>query len=196
MALAGGCTRSRDTSAAPTLPPETSVVTSAPATTAPPDVGTIPAVIDEDYLNRVLAALDQIDSRATQIIIDEKWLVPEAADLIAAIYDGEAFSEQTEVWLESLARDPELRNFKRPTGSRLTRVARIISRSPACVWTEVSRDYTQVAIAAPPPKREYIALKTLAPTARERAANPTAWIISYEGYLSDGSEPEDPCTGS
>ena len=197
LALAGGCTRGGGTGADPTLPPETSASTApSTSTSAVPEVNAIPANIDEAYLDRVLAALDEIDGRATRIIVERKRLVPEATDLLASIYDGESFTEQTSLWQAALDRDPQLSNFKPSPGNVVTKVSRIISRSSLCVWMEVRRDYSSVGVAAVTPKPEYVALRALAESRPERHINPTAWIISYDGYLSDRSEPEDQCAGA
>ena len=64
LVLLGACSGGNDDDAAasrtlPSAPPETPTTT----TSAPADPYAIPAVIDEAYVNRVLAALDQVHGR-------------------------------------------------------------------------------------------------------------------------------------
>ena len=194
LALAGGCTRGGGTGADPTVPAETSPPTApSTSTSAPPDIATIPAVIEQAYLDRVLAAIDEIDGRATRIIVEQKRLVPEAAELLAAIYDDEEFSGQTHVWATTIDRDPTFAGFKPDPGARRTTVSRIISGSPVCVWMAVTRDYSAVAARARSPQTEYVAVRPLDKANDPKGLNPTAWMITLEGYNRDGSEPEDPC---
>ncbi len=175
--------------------PSTSVPTSKStmSTTAAPDVSTIPSVIDEAYLNAVLAALDEVDGQATRVIKATKRFPPEAADLLNAIYSDEEFDKQANAWLQTLAEDRDLVGLLADPGSRKTKVERVIAASPSCVWIEVRRDYSQVATHATPGPLEYVALQPLDRSNDPQRHNPTAWMITIDGYRSDGKEPSNPC---
>ena len=175
--------------------PGATVPTEAPtsSTTAVADVSTIPPVIDEAYLNRVLEALDAVDGMATRIIVEKKDLVPEAAQLLAAIYDDEEFKDQTNAWLTLLDREPQLQSIRPSPGNRKTTINRIISESSSCVWLATKRDYSALATEPAGPYAEYMALRPLDPAKDPKNLNPTAWSIYESGSNPDGSEPPDPC---
>lgn len=190
----GGCKDGGTSSADPTVPTaassSSSTSTSAPAA---PDVSTIPATIDETYLNAVLAALDEIDGQATRIIKSTKSFPPEAAVLLNAIYSDEAFDRETEVWLRSLARSPELAGIRPNPGNRRTIVSRIIAASPSCTWLAVRRDREAVNTDPNPDRIEYIALVPKDSTNDPAGNNPTPWMISADGFRDDTKEPSKPC---
>ncbi len=173
--------------------PGATVPTEVTTSTTVIDVSTIPAVIDEAYLNRVLEALDAVDGMATKIIVERKALVPDATGLLAAIYDGEEFTDQTNAWLIGLQQDPNLVSIKPQPGNRKTTVERIISASQGCVWLAVRRDYSGTASNPPAPQTEYVALRPLDKTKDRKGLNPTAWIITEDGFNEDGSAPRNPC---
>ncbi|MGH9151039.1 MAG: hypothetical protein ACRD03_01255 [Acidimicrobiales bacterium] len=184
-----GCTGSAGTSAEPTVP------TAAPTTptTAPLDVSVIPEVIDERYLAEVLAALDEVDSEATRMIVAAKNVTPAAADYLNAVYSDEEVDRQLENWYRSIADDLELKGIRPSPGNRVTTVERVISASPACVWLAVRRDYSAVNFDPGPEEIEYVALRPLDPTNDVRGVNPTGWMITDDVLLADGSEPRNRC---
>ncbi len=192
LALAA-CSGSGDNSADPTVP----TAASTSSTTARAiDVSIIPEKIDEAYLNAVLAALDEVDGQATRIIVATKRFPPEAADLLNAIYSDEAFEDESEVWFRSIADDPELKGIKPRPGNRKSQVHRIIAAAPNCVWLAVKRDHSQVNFDPGPERTEYLALQPLDRANDPRARNPTAWMITVDGFREDGREPSNPCPGS
>ena len=192
LLLATACAGDDDDGPTATVPTE--VPTS--STTAVADVSTIPPVIDEAYLNRVLEALDAADGMATRIIVERKDLVPEAAQILNAIYSDEEFKDQVDVWLTDLGNDPQLASIKSNPGDRRTTVQRIIHSSPSCVWMAVRRDYSATATRPPAPRTEYIALRPLDRSNDPRRLNPTAWMIAVAGFNEDGSEPGNQCAES
>ena len=176
-------------------PPEATVRTapSTSSTTASIDVSVIPSVIDEPYLNAVLAALDEVDGEATRLIYAQKKLTPEAVDLLNAIYSDDQTDRQAAIWLDEIVGDPELTGIRPDTGQRRTTVERLISASPACVFIEVRRDYSRVAVDGTPGPLEYLALRPLDSSNDPEGRNRTAWMITADGYREDGAEPSDPC---
>ena len=177
------------------LPPEATVPTapSTSSTTAPIDVSVIPPVINEPYLNAVLAALDEVDGEAGRIIVAEKRFTPEAADLLNAIYSDERFQVQAQVILSALSEDPALSSVKPNPGARTTSVERIISASPTCVWMAVKRDHSASSVHPLQPRTEFIALRPLDQSNDPQDHNRTAWMITAEGFNADGSEPASQC---
>ncbi|MDP9387277.1 MAG: hypothetical protein M3Q48_04960 [Actinomycetota bacterium] len=190
--LLAGCSGEGEGNASPTVPSSVSTT----STTAAPDVSVIPEVIDEDYVNAVLAALDEVYGKATRIIVATKRFPPEAADLIDSIYANEEFEHEANIWLQSLALDPELRNFRSEPGNRKTTVERIIAASPSCVWIAVRRDRSPANFDPGRHRTEYLALQPVDHSKDQKGLNPTAWMITTEGLRSDGTEPDNPCPGS
>ena len=183
------CNGDSNGSADPTVPTAASSTTAAAA----PDVSVIPENIDEPYLNAVLAALDKVDGDALRIIYETKRLPPEAADLLNAIYSDDWFKEETTLWFQSLARDPELKGIRPDPGNRKTVVERVISASRTCVWIAASRDLSAVNVDPGPSRTQYIHLQPLDQANDPKKVNPTSWMINEDGYRSDGQEPSDPC---
>ncbi|MDP9442421.1 MAG: hypothetical protein M3P34_09665 [Actinomycetota bacterium] len=158
-----------------------------------PDVSVIPDVIDDAYLNAVLAELDEVDGEATRLVKATNRFPREAADLLNAIYSDDALRQQANLWLESFAEDPELKGILPNPGNRKTTVLRLIEASPTCVWMAVRRDYSQVATDATPGPVEYVALRPLDRSNDPQGRNRTAWMITTDGYRSDDTEPSNPC---
>lgn len=184
------CRGGDDGGASPTVP------TASTTTTTLPDVSVIPQVIDEAYLNGVLAALDDVYGEAVRIIVETKRFPPEAADRLNAVYGDEEFEHEANTWVQSLARDPELRNFRPEPGNRKTKVERIIAASPSCVWMAVRRDRSASNFDPGPDRIEYVALRPLDRSNDPKGVNPTRWMITTEGYRADGSQPDNPCASS
>jgi len=152
--------------------------------------------VDEAYLNAVLAALDEVDGQATRLIYAGKRFTPEAADLLNAVYSDEETDRHANAWLSGLAADPELRSIKPDPGNRKTTVSRIIAATPACVWMAVERDHTSDSVDPEPPRLEYVALRPLDRSNDPKGRNPTAWMITFDAFSSDGSEPRNRCADS
>ena len=57
--------------------------------TVPPDPYAVPAVIDEAYVNRVLAALDQAVGDVVRMVVSTKSYPPDAIERLQALYVGD-----------------------------------------------------------------------------------------------------------
>ena len=186
--LLGACSGGDDDAGpAATVPVEQSTT----STTSAVDVSAIPAVIDEAYVNRVLAALDAVDGEATRIIVHNRRLVPEATARLRAIYDEAEFQDQVVVWLTDLKEG--LKNIKPNPGPRRTTVRRLRTASPVCVFVEVLEDFSASAMDPPPPSRAFVQLVPVDRSRDRGRYNPTAWMVHAAGDTADGSDPGDPC---
>ena len=183
----GACSGDGDDSADPTVP----TAASTSSTTAAPDVSVIPENIDEPYLNAVLAALDQVDGEATRIIARTKRLPPEAVDLLNAIYSDEELQAETDTWLMSIGRDPEMKGLLPLPGNRKTVVQRIIASSSSCVWMAVDRDYSAVNVDPGPVTTAYLMLLPVDRSNDPKNVNPTPWMIGKDRRYEE--EPANPC---
>ncbi|MGI8684408.1 MAG: hypothetical protein ACR2MO_04855 [Acidimicrobiales bacterium] len=193
-AATAACKSGGDATADPTVPIAVSTSTAnTSSTTSVADIATIPDVIDAPYMNRVLAALDKVDTSAVRVIVETKDVPQRVAELYNSIYNDEWFTLKIDSWISALEEDRELSTIRRPVGDRVTTVDRLIATSPGCVWMAVKRDYSQTDVAPGEPRTEYLALQPLDPSNDPNHHNPTAWMITTDGTNNEGREPANPC---
>jgi len=161
-----------------------------PTTTTDPYA--IPAVIDQAYVNRVLAGLDHAVGEVTRIVVRERAIPQEAVDRLKALFVGEFLSLRVASY-EADMRD-NFSGYRENPGDRTTVVTRIISSSPSCIFAEVERDYSAGSNRpeAATTTTQWIAIRH---TANFVDFNPTKWIFIYDGYRKSRTEPPDPCAG-
>ncbi len=154
-------------------------------TTTSVDPYAVPAVVDEAYVNRVLAALDAAVGDVVRLVVRERAVTPEAVTRLEAIYDGEALDLTTRLLRESIAR----RAARGPEpGDVRTSVRRLLSVANGCVFAEVERDYS----AASGLEGRHTEWVVLTPGQRVDP-NPTPWVVIYDGFEEGFSAPEGPC---
>ncbi|MEA2717373.1 MAG: hypothetical protein QOI99_1690 [Actinomycetota bacterium] len=152
----------------------------------------VPSVIDEAYVNRVLAGLDQAVGDVTRLIVTNQTITSEAADRLAALYTGDALVLK----LQGYQRDvlQQFAGYKSPLGNKVTTVTQLISSRPECLFAKVSRDVSAISLN-PDPGLSTLWV-SLAPLARSRdpsGYNMTGWVFAYEGFQQDLSAPANPC---
>ena len=163
--------------------------------TTPPDPYAVPAVIDEAYVNRVLAALDAATGDVVRIVVSTRTLTPEAIERLQALYVGDALNSRFNVFQNDIFNG--LSGYKTTPGNKRTTVAELITATRSCVFAKVSRDFSAVTDA--PDARlsiQWIALIPRTSPQDPESYNPTAWVFSYDGFPLDGSEPSNPCVGT
>ncbi|MDP9404168.1 MAG: hypothetical protein M3P85_12775 [Actinomycetota bacterium] len=195
LTLAGGaCSSSKGSDRAdpvvpvPTAPAETT-------TTAAPDPFAIPEVIDEAYVNRVLAALDQVDGEALRRVVATEGIDADVLPMLRAIYNDPQFALELESLRSVLARG--LDNFKTPPGNRKTTVARLISASPNCILLEAETEFSDVLRTETPDVPDEVELFTLRPTqqdANPSRVNPTPWSVGNAEVIKRGEMPKKRAT--
>lgn len=185
LAAAGAC-GGNDTpaTAGATVPLE------APSTTAS-DPYAVPAKIDAAYLNRIFAALEKVDGDATRAIVASRKLPPDATDRLRAIYADPEFQKQVDLWLDVVVEG--VTGFNSEPGDRRTAIERVVTARSDCVFVAVKRDYTPVTGSVGAGRTNYVALRPLDSQRDQLNLNPTPWAIAFDGYNTDGSQPEDPC---
>ncbi len=172
---------------APSIPE----ATPAPSTTNP-DPYAIPPVIDETYINRVLAAHEHAAADALRSSMKERVLTERSLQILQAVYSDNAFREQINALQESA--EEGFRGYRANPGAVRTTVDRMISAGPTCAFFSVNRNYDEVASnPASDLPMQYVALRRLAPDAPPNEHNPTPWIVIYDGFQQDHSQPPDPC---
>lgn len=178
VALLGGCSGGRDDD---TLPPPASTTTSADYS--------VPEVIDVAYVEKVMAALDHVYGDAIRTLAKERQITKEFLDHLAAIYTPSEFELAQDIWVKDLAEG--LKGIRSKPGDPRTKVQRVLRAEAGCVIAAVDRDFSETRETPDQPTpQEFIALT---PIAEERHHNPTPWLIAFDGFKDDGSEPKAPC---
>ena len=76
----------------------------------------------------------------------------------------------------------------------VTTVSRLITASPICMFAEVQRDYSPIAVGlSSKPSTLYVILVNKAETDDPKHLNPTPWTMIYDGVQDDGAQPGDIC---
>lgn len=151
-----------------------------------------PAVIDEAYINRVLAELARIEGDAVRDLVATRSFSPEFLAVIRSLYLDEFFFEGK---IEDLASEfaDDFIGFRPVPGDRSVRVTEIISARPDCIFVEVLRDSSPLAGKVIPTTINWIALVRV-PAERDLARrNSTGWGYEFYGFLEGHVAPPDPC---
>lgn len=183
MTLVAACNGGREQA---TPPPSTST------TTAPSDPYAVPAVIDEAYVNRVLAALDQLDGDVTRRVVATRLPGTDDLPLLRAIYND----PQLQIELDKLVRLAQrgFTQFKMPPGNRRTTVLRLVTSQSDCILSETRTDYSQVVLSPQQDSPDEVFLVTLRPTqprADPQNINPTPWSFAHTQVSKRGETPSE-----
>ena len=166
-----------------------------PATTTTTDPYAIPAVIDEAYVNRVLAGLEMALSDVDRLIVQNRSIPQEAIDRLRALYaDAQLLQLRLDVMQDELRTG--LSGYQANPGVGKTTVVSLITATKECLYAQVDRDYSDVAVNPDPRYRtQWIALEPLTRSNDARGYNPTGWAFTYEGFERDLSAPRiNPCS--
>ncbi|HUR17431.1 MAG TPA: hypothetical protein VMZ51_00655 [Acidimicrobiales bacterium] len=194
LLLAGGsCKSGKSGGPDPTVPTKPAPATT--TTTVPADPYAIPNVIDEAYVNRVLAALDQIDGDVLRRVVATGGIDPEVLKMLRAIYNDPQYEIELQSLRDLLGRG--FGNFKSPPGNRRTLVDRLVTAGQGCILIEAETEFSQVLKNEPPDLPEEIELFTLRSIqqgAKERGLNPTPWSIVNAEVIKRGATPKQRAT--
>lgn len=152
----------------------------------------MPAVIDAAYVNRVLAGFDAILGDVTRQLIQTKTFPSEAYDRLKSLYGT---NQWLQLKLDAFQMDlgQGFSNYKPMPGNKTSTVTRLLASSPACIFAEVRRDYTEVTVVPPPSAAQWVVLRPLDRTRDPHSHNLTGWALFYDGAESDRSQPPNPC---
>ncbi len=189
LAASAACNSSskadRDTAAANTVATEP-----APTTTTNPYA--IPAVIDEAYVNRVLAGLDAAMGDVTRLVVQTRTITREAFDRMKALY---ADNDNLQLTIDSFESD--MRNnfagYRSAPGNKVSRVTQLITVRSNCIFAQVTRDYSAVGINSSSSDIQWIALRPVDRARDPQGYNQTNWAFAYEGFTESRNRPRDPC---
>jgi len=181
--LVGGCGGKEDALGPTATLPQ-------PTTTTDPYA--IPAVIDEPYVNRVLAGLDQAVGDVVRIVVGSRTIPPEAIERLKAIYVGDALQLKVDGLQNDMFRG--FSGYRAVPGNKTTTVTRIIEATPSCIFAEVHKDFSAVSTNSDPALSiQWVALRPLDQTRDPMGYNSTRWVFTYDGFRQDLSKPDNPC---
>ena len=186
----GPPTASAPAAPAPTAAPTTAVslagsssTTAAPVATTTTDPFGVPDVIDETYVNRVLAELNRIYGDAVRLVYEAGEVTDEAMELVSSM--SADFGEI--VLITELSGTPENANLLRePPGDIVQTVEQLKSVSSDCVFAVVATD--NAALVLNP-----FALEPSFLTLSRTTENLTGWALVDSAVEVDGGEPPDSC---
>lgn len=186
---AGGCGGG---GSAPEVP--TATLQTAPLATTTTNPYAVPAVIDEAYVNRVLAGLDHANGDILRLVVTRRTIPPEVIPRLKAIYIDEKLLQEVVDGLQGqLLRGVE--GLRNPPGNQRTTVLELITAEPDCIFAKTDADASAVAVSPEPSfNTQWVGL-----ISAERAGrpvdqyNPTGWGFVYEGFTRDFSAPPNPC---
>jgi hypothetical protein len=179
----GGSGKARTTD--PTLARASSTTTSTTLSYA------VPATIDAAYVDRVMKALDHVYGDAIRHLAQVKAMDPYFVDRLKAIYTTSESAAQQQQW-SRLQQQNNFGTVRPSAGDPDTTTTRTVMAKQSCVFVEVARNF-QPAFTddeTPIPHR-YIAL--VPKDQADNTLNPTPWLMKYDGWKQDGSEPAAPC---
>jgi hypothetical protein len=197
--LAACSGRSHDaasTTSAPPQPPTTSAtVQVTPPTTALVNPDVIPPVITAAYVNAVFAVLNHINGDAVRALVASKQVTPTVRLYLRAAYNDPLYAEEITIAQQSI--DGNLSNVRSPPGDILTRVERLISATPTCIFAETQSDFSNVVRgSAPPAASEYFSLSLKELANDPHRVNRTPWEFSFNAdYQTPKSIPSQ-CAAS
>ncbi|HZT67126.1 MAG TPA: hypothetical protein VFA11_15160 [Acidimicrobiales bacterium] len=154
----------------------------------------MPAKITPAYVQRVLNALETVNGESLRLILSQHAFPAGAAVLLRAINTPDEFQRQTGLWGQEIAQG--LKNYKANPGVVHDQLARELSANPQCIFTQVNRDFSAVAVTSPPPHITFIELRSKDPSQDPEHVNPTPWVFAFVGFSSTGGQPADPCAST
>lgn len=155
----------------------------------------VPAVIDQAYIESVMAALDHVYGETARHIARERAADAQFAEYLVATFGGESFSLKQRLWGQVL--NDDFRLLRTDPGDAKTTVERILVVDSGCILFQAGRDFFRIfnePDPAGPPR--FVGLVPLPPGRDVRHVNPTPWLITFDGRRSDGVDPtrEEACT--
>jgi len=155
----------------------------------------VPAVIDEAYVNRVLAGLDQAVGDVVRLVVSSRTIPPEALDRLQAIYVGDALQLEVDNFQRDLFEN--FVGYRENPGNKTTTVTDLIEVSETCIFAQVNKDFSAVSFDPDPAfSTQWVALVPLESTRDPMNYNRTRWVYTYDGFRGDLSAPPNPCADS
>jgi hypothetical protein len=152
----------------------------------------VPAVIDAAYVNVVLAGLDAQLGDVTRLLIRTQTFPQEAYDRLKAVYtDDQALQLKLDAFQSDLRR--RFQDYRPSPGNKVTTVTKTITVTASCIFVEVRRDYSAVALMNNVLHPQWAALKPLDPSRDPKGYNNTKWALAYDSVQPGLAQPANPC---
>ncbi len=153
----------------------------------------VPAVIDESYVNKVLAGLDHAVGDVTRQVLLEGSVTSGVKARLAGLYLADVLPLKIALFETVVQRG--LSGYKENPGDRHSVVTELISVRPTCIFVRILSDGSEV-VKVPDP-RVAVQWVALVPRTEQdpQGYNPTPWVFAYEGFDQGFAEPEDQCLG-
>jgi hypothetical protein len=136
--------------------------------------------IDEEYVERVLNAIFEVNREALAITLESEpgGLAPfEAEERLRAIY-GLTYGARQLVSLNAIASSADQRAaFRDPPGAVAVRVSDVLDGDPACVKAARVADFGAVLVDPGQPREDFVALAPKPDSPPAESLNPTPWIL-------------------
>lgn len=165
-----------------------------PSPSPSPEDFTIPEVIDEAYVQRVLQTLYSLESEAVRQMVTAGQVTEEAEGVLRAINRPSRIEQQLAGYRE-LAEQGFPGVLDDPGDQRIT-ISAVLSADSECIFAAGERDFSEVA-ESPEFDATDVAFFQLLPrdaTSDVHAVNPTPWMLAGGEIRSDGATPEIPCS--
>ena len=155
----------------------------------------VPAVIDEAYVNRVLAGLDQAVGEVVRLVVSTRTIPPEAIERLKSMYSGDRLQLEVGAFQDDMFNS--FAGYREPPGNQRTTVNRLIAVTPGCIFAQVRKDFSNVGFSPDPRlSAQWIALVPVELDRDPFGYNPTNWAFKYDGFPEDFSQPPNPCADS
>jgi hypothetical protein len=179
------------------VPTDTRVTTTtSTSTTLAPASYAVPEVIDQAYVQRVVSAYDKVLGDAIRVLKRDGGVSDEFLKHLLAIYTQPEFESQTRGWQQAAA-EGDLDKRPAVPDDPVTRVVRLARADAKCITAEVDRDLRPTLQPGVEPAEsdqpDYVVLVRKKPDRDPTASNPTPWVMAFDGFKIDGTEPVNSC---
>jgi hypothetical protein len=188
----------------PTVPPgdevSTTTTTAPPGSTTttslPPEAYAVPDVIDQAYVQRVVSAYDKVLGDAIRAMVRDRGISDEFLKNLVAIYTQPQFEVQQRLWTSAVA-EGDLDNRPAEPGDPVTVIRDIVRADQRCVIAGIDRDFRPTLRPDIEPTEseqpDYVVLVRKREAPDPNRVNPTPWIMSFDGFKTDGTVPVNSC---
>jgi hypothetical protein len=186
VVAAGGCFGRTGGRTDDTLPPPV------PTTTTTAVSYAVPAVIDQAYVAKVMAALDHVYGEAVRHLAQTRRIDDQFLKYLVAIHNPRMFGVVEGIWAETQARG--FAKLAMGPGDPQTRIDKLVRVDTGCIVIAGDRNFAPLHTEDDPTNHQpFVALTPLRADRNPDRLNPTPWTINFYGSRPDGSLPNDAC---
>jgi hypothetical protein len=185
--VAGGCFGRAGGRADDTLPPPVATTTTTAVSYA------VPAVIDQAYVAKVMAALDHVYGDAVRHLAQTRRIDDQFLKSLVAIHNPRIFQLAEDLWVRIQARG--FAGLAATPGDPVTRIDKLLRADRQCILLQGDEDLTPLFERDDATNHhKFVALTPIRADRNPDAINKTPWTVNLSGQATDGTLPEDACT--